>query len=167
MTWFRAVLAVVVVAGAAFIALPDEKPRYLGDMPSMLQQSRGVQSPAEAEPPVEPAPSPISRVAPRVVAPAPADGPMGRPSGPVGERPDPGPGPDTTVRFQPGAPGGDPAGPMPGENGYEVVPNPVEIPYCELLPLCGEPPLPIPDPDLEIPDPDLEIPDPEIPVDGP
>ena len=158
MTWFRAVLAVVVLAGAAFIALPDEKPRYLGNMPSILEQGRGAPPPAQAEAPREPTAASVARVAPRVVTPSPADGPMGRPSGPLGGRPDPGPGPDTTLRFQPGAPGGDPAGPMPGQNGYEVVPNPVDIPYCELLPLCGEPPLPLPDPGLEIPDPGLEIP---------
>jgi len=63
-----ALIGVAALAGLGiYAALPDDQPRYIGDMPSMMEQSEAVASPAQPDPPDPPAP-----VAPRVDPPGPA-----------------------------------------------------------------------------------------------
>jgi len=83
---------VAAVAGLGiYAAVPDDQPEYLGDMPSMMERSEAVASPARPEPPDPPAP-----VAPRVDPPGPAGveappvvggAPGGRVPGPVTDAP--------------------------------------------------------------------------------
>jgi hypothetical protein len=69
-----------------YAALPDDEPRYIGDMPSMLEQSEAIGSPAQPEPPDPPAP-----VAPRVDGPSPVgvEAPPAVGGGPGERVPDP------------------------------------------------------------------------------
>jgi hypothetical protein len=58
--------AVVLVAGAGYAARPDTGPRYLGDMPSIIEQAESAPPPAPEFVPPPPAPAP-----PHVAGPGP------------------------------------------------------------------------------------------------
>lgn len=70
------VVTAALVAVGVFAALPDDEPRYLGDMPSQQAQAQAQSVRAEPEPPSPPAPvaPPVDGPSPvGVDAPAPAD----------------------------------------------------------------------------------------------
>jgi hypothetical protein len=77
------VVTAALVAVGVFVALPDDEPRYLGDMPSQIEQAQAESVRAEPEPPSPPAP-----VAPPVDGPSPVgvDAPAAAPPGVPAER---------------------------------------------------------------------------------
>lgn len=77
------VVTAALVAVGVFVALPDDEPRYLGDMPSQIEQAQAESVRAEPEPPSPPAP-----VAPPVDGPSPVgvDAPAPPPPGVPAER---------------------------------------------------------------------------------
>ena len=77
------VVTAALVAVGVFVALPDDEPRYLGDMPSQIEQAQAESVRAEPQPPSPPAP-----VAPPVDGPSPVgvDPPAAAPPGVPAER---------------------------------------------------------------------------------
>ena len=77
------VVTAALVAVGVFVALPDDEPRYLGDMPSQIEQAQAESVRAEPEPPSPPEP-----VAPPVDGPSPVgvDAPAAAPAGVPAER---------------------------------------------------------------------------------
>src|SRR5687768_9908579 len=106
-----ALIGVAALVGLGiWAAVPNDEPRYLGDMPSMLEQAEAEASPLQPEPPRPPAPVEAGPLGPRPVgveAPA-APGPRvpgGRVPAPLSDAP-----PD----YSAGGATGDDVGPMPG-----------------------------------------------------
>lgn len=143
MTITRAVAgAALAVIGAALVMAESEPPRYMGDMPSMFADATPApEAPSEPSAPlasepdaptdVDPANGPAPQAAP---APAPAPAVVVPASEPRttytgGTRPDPGPGPDTSVDYTPGVGEGSDIGPMPGDPGY--LRYPANVPMCD------------------------------------
>ncbi|TFV65949.1 UNVERIFIED_ORG: hypothetical protein E4P37_08360 [Bacillus sp. AZ43] len=102
--------AAAILALGGYAALPDEEPRYIGDMPSALQQPEPERPPAPRSDPGPAAGGPP----PPVQGPSPVipEAPSGTPAGP-GERV-PAPAGDTSLGYQPGSTAGDDSVPPGG-----------------------------------------------------
>ena len=106
-----AVLAgVAALAGLGiYVALPDDEPTYIGDLPSMMQQAESAATPAQPEPPRPPAP-----VGPPVDPPSPVEAEVpAAPGGGPGERV-PAPVNDAPPDFRAGSAAGGDEGPNAG-----------------------------------------------------
>ena len=102
--------AAAILALGGFAALPDDKPQYLGDLPSSLEQPEPPRPPAPRSDPGPAAggPPPPVQGPSRVVPEAPAGG-----HGAPGERV-PDPTTDTSLDIEAGSTSGDDAAPSPG-----------------------------------------------------